>query len=403
MAETVRRSEAGPEAVAPRTEPPDVRGASSPWARSIFAAGIAALVLVIGGGVALVQAVYALEGGRITPECRAVGLVPFKPQTATSPASGIRGAEGVCNIVEAIRATPTTVFLWLGVVVGVVAIAAGFGTYRRMDTRRRREHCITGAVLGIQAVAIGAFILWFRQGRVDRFASQFLNFERLQGYWLGFIRAARNTLFLAFGGEIGGIVAGLILAMLVISSRRAVRAPARAYINFFRGTPLLWQLSFFYYGIVLGLNLPLGVFEAAIIVFILNTGAYAAEVFRAGIQSIERGQIEAARSLGMTYLQAMRFAIVPQAVRRVIPPLMNEFVILIKDTALVLVLGLASHQLEIFNYAQAGYSSTFNATFFVVAAIAYLAVTLPLIRLVNIAERRLRGGLLGLNVGQQGL
>jgi polar amino acid transport system permease protein len=402
MAETVRRSEAGPGAVAPKTGPPDVRGTSSPWARSIFAAGITALVLVI-GGVALVQIAYALQGGRITPGCRAVGLVPFTPQTETSPAAGIRGAEGVCNIVEAAQVTPTTLFLLLGVVVGVVAIAAGFGTYKRMDSRLRREHCITGAVLGIQAVVIGAFLLWFRQGRVDRFASQFLNFERLQGYWLGFIRAAKNTLFLAFGGEIGGIVAGLILAMLVISSRRAVRAPARAYINFFRGTPLLWQLSFFYFGIVLGLDLPLGVFEAAIIVFILNTGAYAAEVFRAGIQSIERGQMEAARSLGMTYLQAMRFAIVPQAVRRVIPPLMNEFVILIKDTALVLVLGLARDQLEIFNYAQEGYSSTFNATFFVVAAIAYLAVTLPLIRLVNIAERRLRSGLLGLNIGQQGL
>jgi His/Glu/Gln/Arg/opine family amino acid ABC transporter permease subunit len=402
MADTVRTGEAGLGAVAPKTGPPDVRGTSSPWARSVFAAGVAALVLVI-GGVALVQVAYALQGGRITPECRAVGLVPFKPATETSPAEGIEGAEGVCNIVEALRATPTTVFLWVGVVVGVVAIAAGFGTYKRMDSRRRREHCITGAVLGIQAVVVGAFLLWFREGRVDRFASQFLNFERLEGYWLGFIRAARNTLFLAFGGEIGGIVVGLILAMLVISSRRAVRAPARAYINFFRGTPLLWQLSFFYFGIVLGLNLPLGVFEAAILVFILNTGAYAAEVFRAGIQSIERGQIEAARSLGMTYLQAMRFAIVPQAVRRVIPPLMNEFVILIKDTALVIVLGLARNELEIFNYAREGYSSTANATFFVVAAIAYLTVTLPLIRLVNIAERRLRGGLLGLNVGQQGL
>ena len=402
MAETVRGSAAGPEAVVARTGPPDVRGTASPWALSIFGAGIAALVLVI-GGVALVQVVYAMEGGRITSGCRAVGLVPFTPQTPTSPAAGIKGAEGVCNIVEAARATPTTLLLWLGVVVGVAALAAGFGTYRRMETRRRRELCITGAVLGIQAVVIGAFLLWFREGRVDRFASQFLNFERLQGYWVGFIGAAKNTLLLAFGGEIGGIVAGLVLAMLAISSRRAVRAPARAYINFFRGTPLLWQLSFFYFGIVLGLNLPLGVFAAAIIVFILNTGAYAAEVFRAGIQSIERGQMEAARSLGMTYLQAMRFAIVPQAVRRVIPPLMNEFVILIKDTALVLVLGLARDQLEIFNYAQEGYSSTFNATFFVVAAIAYLAVTLPLIRLVNIAERRLRGGLLGLNIGQQGL
>jgi ABC-type amino acid transport system permease subunit len=109
-------------------------------------------------------------------------------------------------------------------------------------------------------------------------------------------------------------------------------------------------------------------------------------VFRAGIQSIERGQIEAARSLGMSYVQAMRYAIVPQAVRRVIPPLMNEFVILIKDTALVIALGLTAANYDIFTTAREGQSATFNSTFFTVAAIAYLIVTLPLIRLVNAAE-----------------
>jgi ABC-type amino acid transport system permease subunit len=100
--------------------------------------------------------------------------------------------------------------------------------------------------------------------------------------------------------------------------------------------------------------------------------------------------------MGMSYLQAMRYAIVPQAVRRVIPPLMNEFVILIKDTALVSVLGLTLADSDIFTLAREGQSATFNATFFTVAAIAYLAVTLPLIGLVNAAERRLRSGLVGI-------
>src|SRR5436190_23582705 len=144
-----------------------------------------------------------------------------------------------------------------------------------------------------------------------------------------------------------------------------------------------------------GLNLRLSTYNVAIIIFSMNTGAYAAEVFRAGIQSIERGQIEAARSLGMSYLQAMRYAIVPQAVRRVIPPLLNEFVILIKDTSLVFVLGLTLQQLELYGMARAGYSSTFNATFFVAAAAGYLAATLPLIGAVNAVERRLRSGLVG--------
>jgi polar amino acid transport system permease protein len=89
----------------------------------------------------------------------------------------------------------------------------------------------------------------------------------------------------------------------------------------------------------------------------------------------------------------MRHAIVPQAVRRVIPPLMNEFVILIKDTALILVLGLLPGEQDIFTVARTGFSDTFSATFFVAAAIGYLAVTLPLIRVVNIVERRLRSGL----------
>jgi polar amino acid transport system permease protein len=200
-------------------------------------------------------------------------------------------------------------------------------------------------------------------------------------------------MLLAFVGEVGGIVLGLILALLVLSPQRSLRAPARAYINFFRGTPLIWQISVFYFGLSLGLGLNLGAYRSAMIVFILNTGAYASEVFRAGIQSIERGQLEAARSLGMSYFQSMRYAIVPQAIRRVIPPLMNEFVILIKDTSLILVLGLLPSELDLFSVAREGYSDTFNATFFVAAAAGYLAVTLPLIRAVNVIERRLRSGL----------
>jgi polar amino acid transport system permease protein len=228
------------------------------------------------------------------------------------------------------------------------------------------------------------------------FAKHFLNFADLQGYGGAFVQGARNTIILAFAGEMGGIMIGLVLGILVLSKRRAVRAPARTYINFFRGTPLIWQLVTGYFLLLFGFGIRLSAFVVAIIVFALNTGAYAAEVFRAGIQSIERGQIEAARSLGMSYFQAMRYAIVPQAVRRVIPPLMNEFVILIKDTALVVVLGLTASEYDIFTTAREGQSATFNATFFTVAAIAYLIVTLPLIRLVNAAEKRLRSGLVGI-------
>lgn len=299
------------------------------------------------------------------------------------------------RVVEAFQSDATATALITAIAMGFVAIVAGYGSYKRMPTKRSREQAIGGAVLGIQTVVLSALFLFLRAGDPDRLTFHFFNLEKLDGYGGAFIRGAKNTLLLAFVGEAGGIILGLILAMLVLSKRRVVRAPARTYINFFRGTPLIFQLSVFYFGFSLGLGLRLSAFTSAMIVFALNTGAYASEVFRAGIQSIERGQIEAARSLGMSYFQSMRYAIVPQAIRRVIPPLMNEFVILIKDTSLIIVLGLTESQYDIFTVARTGYADTFNATFFMAAAVAYLVVTLPLIRLVNSVENRLRSGLVG--------
>ncbi len=192
-------------------------------------------------------------------------------------------------------------------------------------------------VLGIQAVILGFVILWFRSGDVLIFARNFLNFAFLEGSMDGFMRGAKNTIILAFGGELLGIVIGLSLAMLMISKHRTVRAPAIA----------LHQLLPWYTSAVGNWRSSA---PSSFLVFIggtrssnkrslssgMNMGAYSAEVFRAGIQSVEKGQTEAARSLGLSYVQSMGYVIVPQAVRRVIPPLMNEFVILIKDTSLVL-------------------------------------------------------------------
>ena len=289
--------------------------------------------------------------------------------------------------------TSGTLMLW-AMILGLAAMVAGRMTYRRMPTKRSRERAIAGAVLGIQALVLGGILYLFRTvGDPDPFFRSFLNFDVLGEFGAGFLRAAMNTVILAFAGEAGGALLGLLLAILLLSKRAVVRAPARIYANFFRGTPLIWQLTTFHFGISFGLGIVLSPFTSAIIVFILNTGAYASEVFRAGIQSIERGQIEAARSLGMSYPQAMRYAIVPQAFRRVIPPLMNEFVILIKDTSLIVVLGLIAENYDLFTWAREGYSATANATPFVAAAAGYLAITLPLIGAVNAVERRLRSGL----------
>jgi His/Glu/Gln/Arg/opine family amino acid ABC transporter permease subunit len=363
---------------------PDVRGPTAPLPAAILALGIASLV-IISAGILFSQVNYALSDRVLTRDCIEEEISPED-----------NGAIGVCNIVEALKDPVTSGALYLGIGLGAVALVLGASTYRRMDSKRRRDDAITGAVLGSQGVLLAVFVLWFRSASPGLFAKHFLNFADLEGYWGSFVRAATKTLTLAFSGELGGIVIGLVLGVLTLSSRRVIRAPARIYINFFRGTPLIWQLITGYFMLLFGFGIRISTFAVAILIFALNTGAYAAEVFRAGIQSIERGQMEAARSMGMSYLQAMRYAIVPQAVRRVIPPLMNEFVILIKDTALVSVLGLTLADSDIFSLAREGQSATFNSTFFTVAAIAYLAVTLPLIGLVNAAERRLRSGLVGI-------
>ena len=336
-------------------------GVRFPSSALVLASGIAGIALVLVGGLVVV----AMHG--------------FTPDEA---------------IVAAILSSGMLVVMASGGILALLAVISGFSLYRRMPTKRSREQALAGGVLGIQGALLAGIVLLFREfGNVERFAFHFMNFDKWRGYGDDFLVGAKNTLLLATVGEFGGILLGLLLAVLVLSKRRVVRAPARTYINFFRATPLVWQLSIFYFGFSLGLGLRFSAYVSAMIVFALNTGAYAAEVFRAGIQSIERGQMEAARSLGLSYGQSMRYAIVPQAVRRVIPPLLNEFVILIKDTSLIFVLGLLASEYDLYTAARIGYSDTSNASLFVAAALGYLVVTLPLIRLVNFVEGRLRSGL----------
>ena len=309
---------------------------------------------------------------------------------------GIHGFVPREALVKGFKSHELDAVLLAGAVIGLLAVAWGVARFAKMTTRISREECIAGAVLGGEAVALGAFLFWFVNGdKIELFVVSFLDFDRLAPLMGDFLNGAKNTIILAFSSEFFGIILGLALAIFAISKRAVVRAPARAYINFFRGTPLIWQLIFIGIGLPIGLGLDIDTYKAGIIAFSLNAGAYLAEVFRAGIQSIERGQLEAARGLGMSYMQAMRYAILPQAIRRVIPPLMNEFVILIKDTALVIILGLSSAQRDLMNVGDQAVANDFNATPYIMTALGYLAITLPLIRVVNALEKRLRSGLLG--------
>lgn len=371
-------------------KPPDTKGAAAPLPLGIFVTGMVALVVVLGGTI-LLQFMYAAQNRDLSATCaeRMRGQLPGEEPKL------LQGATSVCHIHDALKSDMQAGVLGTGLALGALSIAAGFGLYKRMPTKRQRNHSIAGAVLGIQATVLAIFLLWFRAGDVLIFARNFFNFTFLEGSMDGFIRGAKNTLILALTGELLGIAIGLTLALLMISKHRVVRAPAIGYINFFRGTPLIWQLAFFSSLFLLGFQWRDATFEHAILIFGMNMGAYSAEVFRAGIQSVEKGQTEAARSLGMSYLQSMGYVIVPQAVRRVIPPLMNEFVILIKDTSLITVLGLTAEEFDIFSFSRSFFSDSRNATIFLGTAAAYLVVTLPLIRLVNYVEKRLRSGLVG--------
>ncbi|MGB9793300.1 MAG: amino acid ABC transporter permease [Thermacetogeniaceae bacterium] len=219
-----------------------------------------------------------------------------------------------------------------------------------------------------------------------------------------FLNGALETLKITVIAVGIGAFLGLFAGMGRLSKNRVIRALATCYVDFVRGTPLLVQIFIVYFGfpqviqegkVFLQTHFGLGPFSetshipafiAAIIACSINSGAYVAEIFRAGIQSIEKGQMEAALSLGMTPKQAMRYIILPQAFRRIVPPLGNEFIAMLKDTSLLFSIGIV----ELTRQGQ-----LLNATLFqpfpiyLTVAFFYLIMTLSISRLVDYTERRL--------------
>ena len=184
-----------------------------------------------------------------------------------------------------------------------------------------------------------------------------------------------------------GFVIGLIVGVARISNLRVLRMLAEVYVEFFRGTPLLVQIFLFYFALPVITGQRIDPFIAAISACGINSGAYVAEIFRAGIQSIDDGQMEAGRSLGMTWLQTMRYIIVPQAFKRVIPPLGNEFIAMLKDSSLVSVIGFE----ELTRRGQLIIAKTYGSfEIWMSVAVIYLVMTLTISRFVAYLERRCR-------------
>jgi His/Glu/Gln/Arg/opine family amino acid ABC transporter permease subunit len=192
------------------------------------------------------------------------------------------------------------------------------------------------------------------------------------------------TLTVAVGALIFALIFGLVIALLRISRWRLLNWPATAYVEIFRGTPALVQLFVIYFGFPdVGYQpTPL---QAAIIGLGLNGAAYLSEIYRAGIESIHRGQMEAALALGMTPANAMRYIVLPQAIRTMLPPITNFAIVLLKDTAIVFAVGV----IEVMALARQLVTETLtSAPIYLMAGVMYLCVTIPMARVAARLERQ---------------
>jgi polar amino acid transport system permease protein len=260
-------------------------------------------------------------------------------------------------------------------------------------TRRQRRRLILGGEYGIFIVAI---VLLVSLANWSSLATNFARWSVIKGLFPEIITVGlRNTLIFTLTGFVLGLVAGLALALMRLSSVPPYRWFALVYIEVFRGLPALLIFIFVSVGIPIafpGTSFPGGVYGQAAFALGLVSAAYMAETIRAGIEAVPRGQMEAARTLGMSHGRAMRSIIIPQALRVVIPPLTNELVLLFKDSSLALFLGITLQQRELSKFANDAASQQGNISPIIVAALCYLIITIPLGHLARRLEARQKRG-----------
>jgi polar amino acid transport system permease protein len=255
--------------------------------------------------------------------------------------------------------------------------------------RRQRQRLTRGAgyvAFAAVVVAVIAAADW------HRLADAFFRVDIARGMFPQAITVAlRNTIVYTLLAFVFGLVLGLALALMRLSSVGPYRWFATGYIELFRGLPALLVLFMVGYGIPLAFpdrEIPGGVYGSVTVGLGVTAAAYMAETIRAGIQAVPKGQLEAARTLGMSHSRAMRSIVLPQAFRIVIPPLTNEIILLTKDTSLAYVLGVTATTIELTKYAGDALNSRVNPTPLVVAGLLYLTITLPLSQVVRWLERR---------------
>ena len=224
--------------------------------------------------------------------------------------------------------------------------------------------------------------------KVDKFIDIFLN----QNGYVKVVQGLHNTLLIAICGLIIGIVIGTLIATVRVIPKyktlpRVLNHICSFYVALFRGTPMVVQLLIFYYVLLPIFGVKITGVQVSMVVFGLNSGAYISEIMRSGIQSVDPGQMEAGRSLGFNYFQTMRYIIMPQAFKNVLPALGNEFISLIKETSVVSFVGAADLYVA-FNYI--GSNSYEFMVPYLVMALIYIALVLVITLLVKLLERSLK-------------
>ncbi|MEU3272312.1 amino acid ABC transporter permease [Saccharomonospora sp. NPDC006951] len=253
-------------------------------------------------------------------------------------------------------------------------------------SRRQRARAFRGVQYAILVIAIVLVAVLADWGTIRH---AFFNGDAAATQFPDVLSSAlvNTVIYTALGFGLG-LALGLVLALMKLSSVGPYRWLATIYIEFFRGIPALLVFIALGYGVPLAFGLKFDIYSTAAIALGLVGSAYIAETLRAGIQAVPRGQVEAARSLGMSQARATITVVIPQAFRIILPPLTNELILLTKDSSLIYLLGLARDEYELAKFGREGLNQTNSLTPILLAGVCYLIITIPLGYLSRYLERR---------------
>ena len=240
--------------------------------------------------------------------------------------------------------------------------------------------------------------MWWSNLFKDMSPASFFNFSFLPKYGVFFVQGVEYTLLLAIVSVSLAVIPAMLLALMRLSRNKVVKTISGAYIAAFRSTPMLVQLSIIYFGLFGVISIPrvtilgfvdLSRFIPGVVALALNSSAYVAEIFRAGILAVDAGQMEAARSLGLSKWQGMKLVVLPQAIKNVLPALANEVVTMVKESSICSTLGMA----ELMFGAKAVASTTYiSLAPYTLAALIYFCINYPASKAIEAVERRMRRG-----------